>query len=192
MFATLSFFFCNSWISTSFRLLWCWHQSGVHGGGAVRAAPPVPTDLWNLPEASAGRFLNLCQQLRLCGSHQEDEAGVAALHCLSSQTSVPCCSTPAGHRPPSHPGSPAEAVSSRWAGNEEKEGARWVKVQSRRLYCWGPFFHLINVTSVVCMQDLTSGVLDDGLMSGEEEGTTTCSISAPSTSRTKNFLYFAR
>ncbi|XP_037549408.1 ATPase family AAA domain-containing protein 2 [Nematolebias whitei] len=40
--------------------------------------------------------------------------------------------------------------------------------------------------------DLTSGVLDDGLMSGEEEGTTTCSISAPSTSRTKNFLYFAR
>ncbi|XP_037831827.1 ATPase family AAA domain-containing protein 2 isoform X2 [Kryptolebias marmoratus] len=40
--------------------------------------------------------------------------------------------------------------------------------------------------------DLTSGILDDGLMSGEEDDATTCSISAPSTSQNKNFLYFAR
>ncbi|KAM4549949.1 ATPase family AAA domain-containing protein 2-like isoform 3-T3 [Fundulus diaphanus] len=39
--------------------------------------------------------------------------------------------------------------------------------------------------------DLTSGILDDGLMSGGDEGST-CSISAPSTSQNKNFLHFAR
>ncbi|XP_032436267.1 ATPase family AAA domain-containing protein 2-like isoform X1 [Xiphophorus hellerii] len=40
--------------------------------------------------------------------------------------------------------------------------------------------------------DLTSGILDDGLMSSGDEGTSTCSISAPSTSQNKNFLHFAR
>uniref|UniRef100_A0A3B3U967 Bromo domain-containing protein n=1 Tax=Poecilia latipinna TaxID=48699 RepID=A0A3B3U967_9TELE len=40
--------------------------------------------------------------------------------------------------------------------------------------------------------DLTSGIFDDGLMSSGDEGTSTCSISAPSTSQSKNFLHFAR
>ncbi|XP_023144659.2 ATPase family AAA domain-containing protein 2-like isoform X1 [Amphiprion ocellaris] len=40
--------------------------------------------------------------------------------------------------------------------------------------------------------NLTSGILDDGLMSDGDEGSTTPSISAPSTSKDKNFLYFAR
>lgn len=40
--------------------------------------------------------------------------------------------------------------------------------------------------------DLTSGILDDGLMSGVDEGSSTCSISAPSNSQNKNFLHFAR
>ncbi|XP_015256435.1 PREDICTED: ATPase family AAA domain-containing protein 2-like isoform X1 [Cyprinodon variegatus] len=40
--------------------------------------------------------------------------------------------------------------------------------------------------------DLTSGVLDDGLMNGADGGSSTCSISAPSTSQRKTFLHFAR
>uniref|UniRef100_A0A3B5AL28 ATPase family AAA domain-containing protein 2-like n=1 Tax=Stegastes partitus TaxID=144197 RepID=A0A3B5AL28_9TELE len=40
--------------------------------------------------------------------------------------------------------------------------------------------------------DLTSGILDDGLMSEGDEGSTTPSISAPSPSKDKNFLHFAR
>ncbi|XP_070777290.1 ATPase family AAA domain-containing protein 2-like isoform X2 [Enoplosus armatus] len=40
--------------------------------------------------------------------------------------------------------------------------------------------------------DLTSGVLDDGLMCGVDEGSSTSSISTPSTSRSRNFLHFAR
>ncbi|XP_053190918.1 ATPase family AAA domain-containing protein 2-like [Scomber japonicus] len=39
--------------------------------------------------------------------------------------------------------------------------------------------------------DLTSGILDDGLMYGGEEGSSTTSISTPSTSKGKNFLHFA-
>ncbi|XP_043995277.1 ATPase family AAA domain-containing protein 2-like isoform X1 [Gambusia affinis] len=39
---------------------------------------------------------------------------------------------------------------------------------------------------------LTSGIVDDGLMSSGDEGTSTCSISAPSTSQNKKFLHFAR
>ncbi|XP_036948738.1 ATPase family AAA domain-containing protein 2-like isoform X1 [Acanthopagrus latus] len=40
--------------------------------------------------------------------------------------------------------------------------------------------------------DLTSGILDDGLMSGGDEVSSSSSISAPSTSRSGNFLHFAR
>ncbi|XP_067468014.1 ATPase family AAA domain-containing protein 2-like isoform X1 [Thunnus thynnus] len=40
--------------------------------------------------------------------------------------------------------------------------------------------------------DLTSGILDDGLMYGGDEGLSTSSISAPSTSKSRNFLHFAR
>lgn len=45
---------------------------------------------------------------------------------------------------------------------------------------------------VLCMSDLTSGILDDGLMSGGDEASSSSSISAPSTSRSRNFLHFAR
>ncbi|XP_047240389.1 ATPase family AAA domain-containing protein 2-like isoform X4 [Girardinichthys multiradiatus] len=40
--------------------------------------------------------------------------------------------------------------------------------------------------------DLTSGILNDGLMSGGDEGFSSSSISAPSTSQNKTFLHFAR
>nr|XP_046274213.1 ATPase family AAA domain-containing protein 2-like isoform X2 [Scatophagus argus] len=40
--------------------------------------------------------------------------------------------------------------------------------------------------------DLTSGILDDGLMSGGDEVSCSFSISAPSTSKCRNFLHFAR
>ncbi|XP_018543885.1 ATPase family AAA domain-containing protein 2 isoform X1 [Lates calcarifer] len=40
--------------------------------------------------------------------------------------------------------------------------------------------------------DLTSGILDDGLMYGGDEGSSSSSISAPSTSKCRNFLHFAR
>ncbi|XP_056254447.1 ATPase family AAA domain-containing protein 2-like isoform X1 [Seriola aureovittata] len=40
--------------------------------------------------------------------------------------------------------------------------------------------------------DLTSGILDDGLMYAGDEGSSTSSISAPSTSNSRNFLHFAR
>ncbi|KAM6899619.1 ATPase family AAA domain-containing protein 2-like [Xenentodon cancila] len=39
---------------------------------------------------------------------------------------------------------------------------------------------------------LTSGIVDDGLMCGGDESSTTSSISAPSTSQSRNFLHFAR
>ncbi|XP_039977667.1 ATPase family AAA domain-containing protein 2-like isoform X2 [Xiphias gladius] len=40
--------------------------------------------------------------------------------------------------------------------------------------------------------DLTSGILDDGLMYGGDEGSSTSSISTPSTTKSRNFLHFAR
>ncbi|KAL7381337.1 hypothetical protein ABVT39_004286 [Epinephelus coioides] len=40
--------------------------------------------------------------------------------------------------------------------------------------------------------DLTSGILDDGLMYGGDEGPGTSSISTPATSKSTNFLHFAR
>ncbi|XP_054461492.1 ATPase family AAA domain-containing protein 2-like [Anoplopoma fimbria] len=40
--------------------------------------------------------------------------------------------------------------------------------------------------------DLTSGILDDGLMDGEDDGSSTSSISTPSTSKSRNLLHFAR
>ncbi|XP_040909931.1 ATPase family AAA domain-containing protein 2-like [Toxotes jaculatrix] len=40
--------------------------------------------------------------------------------------------------------------------------------------------------------DLTSGILDDGLMYGGHEGSSTSSISTHSTSKSRNFLHFAR
>ncbi|XP_044027436.1 ATPase family AAA domain-containing protein 2-like isoform X2 [Siniperca chuatsi] len=40
--------------------------------------------------------------------------------------------------------------------------------------------------------DLTSGILDDGLMCGGDEGSSTSSISTRSTSKSRNFLHFAR
>ncbi|KAM4725926.1 ATPase family AAA domain-containing protein 2-like [Anableps anableps] len=39
---------------------------------------------------------------------------------------------------------------------------------------------------------LTSGIIDDGLMSSGDEGSSTCSTSAPSSSQNKNFLHFPR
>lgn len=47
---------------------------------------------------------------------------------------------------------------------------------------------------VFCTSDLTSGILDDGLMYGGDEcsSTSTPNISTASTSKSKNFLHFAR
>ena len=106
------------------RLLRRRHQGGVHRGGAVRSAAPLPADLRNLPEAPAGRLLHRRQQLRLPGGHEEDVAGRSPHRHLARQTSVSCGSSAAGRHPARHPGGSAEAVPSRPAGDEEEEGAR--------------------------------------------------------------------
>ncbi len=178
------------------RLLWCWHQGGVHWGGAVRSAAPLPTDLRHIPEAPAGRLLHRRQQLRLCGGHEEDVAGLPPHRWFACQTPVACGPPAAGHRPARHPWGSAEAVPSRRAGDEEEERARWVRVRGCRVVL-GPdiLLHLVYTTPlsvVFCMSDLTSGILDDGLMCGGDEGSSTSSISMPSTSKSRNFLHFAR
>lgn len=110
--------------SFSVRLLRRRHQSGVHRGGALCAATPLPSDLRHLPEAPPGRLLHRRRQLRLRGGHEEDDAGRTPPRRHAGQTAVGRSSAAAGRRPARRPGGSAEAVSSRRAGREEEEGAR--------------------------------------------------------------------
>lgn len=95
----------------------------------MRSASPLPADLRHLAEAPAGRLLHRRQQLRLCGGHEEDVAGLAALRRLAGQTPVTRGSPAAGRHPAQRPAGPAEAVPPRRAGDEEEEAARWVRRQ---------------------------------------------------------------
>lgn len=106
------------------RLLRRRHQGGVHGGGALRSAPPLPADLQHLPEAPAGRLLHLRQQLRLCGGHEENVPRLPPLCRLPRQTPVTRGPAPARRRPAPRHGGPAATVSARRAGHEEETGAR--------------------------------------------------------------------